>query len=276
MKHFAPVILYVLPLLIFIPANSKLHAVAAPDVSFIQRKLIENKYFFRFINISVSNFGDDEDKAMLLKAARLNYSAHKNHLKGEYDAAFVDIRSAHLALKKLYDRILWTRYLVDTRKILDASSPIVVGSRDKRAEKLLRLGYRDLVESARILRTARNINRFLYSTKVRQYIDAIKLARQGKRYAMLALIECRTTIEDKKDFQVQTIDEALNPTPKIIIPDFNRVKNLLTNMLNRKLLENFYDFFTHHYDNYGYTQKRNYLESVSEKVTAPEEKPESK
>lgn len=248
---------------LFLSIIGSLWPVRAPDISFIERKLHENKYFYDFINTAISNFGDQSDIDLFIRSARENYLAHELYLQGNYNGAYKKIRKAHLLLKELYRQVLIQKYRRDARILLDKSAPIIVGAKDNRAEHFLRLGYRDLVDAYRLQRKADNSNRFLYSLKIRMYIDSIKLVRQAKRYAFLGLIESKTPLEDKADFKKQTIDEALRKPEVIRIPDFERVKNTVRNMLNRKLFENFYDFFRHIYDNYGLkTDKDIYRENL--------------
>ncbi|RME87912.1 MAG: hypothetical protein D6767_11065, partial [Candidatus Hydrogenedentota bacterium] len=218
-----------------------------------------NKYFFFFLNTCVSNFGDKNDIALFIDAAKENYKAHEFYLQGNYNQAFKEIRLAHKILSKLYRQILVQKYRRDARILLDKGAPIIVGAKDPRAEHFLKLGYRDLVDAYRLQRQADNSNRFLFSLKIRLYIDAIKLVRQAKRYAFLGLIESKTPLPDKKDFQTQTLNEYLNKTKPPHIPDFDRVKNTITNMLNRRLFPNYYDFFRHIHDNYGLKYDRDIL-----------------
>ena len=99
----------------------------------------------------------------------------------------------------------------------------------------------------------KNTTRFLYSKKIRYYIDSIKQCRRSKRYAFLALIESKTPLEEKTKYRTQTLDEGLTRTVDTEkLSDYNRVKNKLTNMINRKLFKNSYNFFLHHDDNYAF------------------------
>ena len=153
---------------------------------------------------------------------------------------------------------------------------MILLSKDTRAESFLKLGFRDLQEARRFQRLGKNSNVTLHSMKIRHYIDAIKHCRQGKRYAFLALIESKTPIADKSDFKKQTIEDALNKPPRDEIADFDRVKNTLRNMIDRKLLVDSYDIFTHHHDNFGYMQREDLLKkyngNLSETIAELEEK----
>lgn len=237
-------------LLVFFSIGS-LFAVS-PDQTFTERALSENRYFIEFINIGVSNFGTQKNIDDLKEANQHNFNANLWYLQSNYSAAFKEIRRSQEILKDLYYDLLVNRYLEDARTLLDMSAPQIVQSKDKKAEMFLRLGYRDLEAARQYGTMGYNYNRFLFSNKVHYYIDAVKRARRAKRFAFLAIIESNTPYEEKDDYRLQTIDEALRQVEREQVSDFERVRNLLTNQLNRRLYEDTFHFFEHHYDNYGY------------------------
>ena len=234
-------------------------SIQPPDIGFIERKLTENRYFFYFINIGVSNFGGDMEKQKLKNAAISDVKAHQEFLKGDTNKSFKMILESHKKLMDLYRIVLEKYYRKDARILLDKSAPIVVGKKDRRAEHFLRLGYRDITDAYRFQRLGESTNKYLYSKKIKIFIDGIKIARRAKRYALLALIESNTPINDKSDFQFYMSDDAVNKENAARIPDFQRVKSLLINMINDKRLDNFYNFFLHHDDNFTFINKDDYL-----------------
>ncbi|RME88461.1 MAG: hypothetical protein D6767_10120 [Candidatus Hydrogenedentota bacterium] len=249
----------------------------SPNQTIAEHSLKDNRYFLEFINVCVSNFGNENDKKMFQEAYQLNFNAHLWYLQSDFSKSFINIRKSQEILRDLYLKILQDNYLEDARKLLDISAPIIIAAKDKKAEMFLRLGYRDLEAARQFKEIGFNYNRFLFSNKIRHYMDGIKRARRAKRFAFLALIESKTPMEDKEDYQTQTIEEALklNLAEDIKITDYEKVRNKLINMLNRRLFENTYNFFLHHDDNYGLIneKKQNVMRLAATKVTTDQVSP---
>ncbi|MCS6985141.1 MAG: hypothetical protein NZM25_08485 [Leptospiraceae bacterium] len=259
----------------------------SPDQTNVGYALRDNRYFIEFINVGVSNFGTEKNVKQFKEAVQHNFNANLWYLQSDYVRAYQEIRRSQELLRDLYMDLLQNRYLEDARVLLDISAPQIIQAKDKHAEHLLRLGYRD-VEAAKIFQLkGYNYNRFLYSNKIRYYIDGIKRARRAKRFAFLALIESKTPYEDKKEYQKQTLDDYLQGVEREDITDYERVLNTLTNMLNRRLFQDTYNFILHHNDNYGLIarEKKNLLkettaelhtEDVSGKIRPPSSEKEVK
>lgn len=224
----------------------------APDRAFCEKILSENKHFLDFLNTGVSNFAGEEHVKAFHAAALEHYKAHQRYLAGHYKETHRHIRESQRILKDLYPAMLNLYYQKDARELLERNSAMIVETKDVRAAHLMRLGYRDLKVSEIFKQKGYNHNIHLYSTKIWFYIDAIKYARQAKRYAFLAIIESQTPYADKDDFKVQTIDDYFNKPEPEKQRDFERVRDKLTNLLHRKLIVDNYNFFFHLYDNYGY------------------------
>lgn len=238
----------------------------APDRAFCEKILGENKRFIDFINPGISNFARDEHLKTFRSAALAHYRAHKEYLAGRYKQTHARIRESQNILKDLYYEVLNDYYQKDTRELLERNSGMIIETKDVRAAHFMRLGYRDLKVSQIYEGKGFNHNKHLYSTKIWFYIDAIKYARQAKRYAFLAIIESQTPYADKDDFRIQTLDDYFNKPEAEKQRDFFRVQSRLLNLINRKLVVNNYDFFFHHYDNYGFInsgRKNQYEEFVS-------------
>lgn len=226
-------------------------SAAAPDQGFVEKILRENRYFIEYANVCVSNFGSAENEKSLKEANQHFFNANLYYLESNYVDAFKEIRLSQEGLLYLYYDLIQSRYLEDSRTLLDLNAPIIIQSKDKKSALFLQLGYRD-VEVARQFRDmGYNYNRFLFSNKIRYYIDGIKRARRAKRFAFLSLIESKTPIEDKVEYQTQTWEEAHNKDENEKIRDYERVKNNMINQLNRKLYTDSMNFFLHHDDNYG-------------------------
>ncbi|HRP68324.1 MAG TPA: hypothetical protein PLY93_02210 [Turneriella sp.] len=231
----------------------------SPDRAFCDKILGENKRFIDFINVPISNFADLEELADFRNAALEHYTAHKEFLSGHYPKTHAHIRNSQRILKDLYYKVLGKYYQKDAREMLERNSAMIIETRDVRAKHLMKLGYRDLKVADIYKQKGYNHNIHLYSTKIWFYIDAIKYARQAKRYALLAIIESQTPYADKDDFKQQTIDDHFNKPEPDEKRDFDRVQTKLINLIHRKLVNDNYNFFFHLFDNYGYinSEKRN-------------------
>lgn len=237
---------------ILLLAGGRLFSLS-PTQTLVERILNENRYFLEFINTSVSNFGTQNNIKQLKDANQKHFNANLWYLQSEYSKAYKEIRGSQEILRDLYLDLLENRYIEDTQTLLNISAPVIIQSKDKKAELFLRLGYRDLASSHQYRKVGYNYNKFLYSNKIRYFIDGIKRARRAKRYAFLALIESKTPLEEKEDYKKQTLDEALNPEHRFERQtDYERIRNTLTNRINRQLIENTHNFFLHHADNYGF------------------------
>ncbi len=245
-------------LVLFVLAGWQLHTII-PDAAFSQKILKENRYFLTFINQGVSNFGSEAQQKSLYKAQQFDYNARLFNVANDFQNAFYEVRKSHAQLRDLYKDMLDKQYIGTTKTILDSIAPRVLATRDAKALKLMKLAYRDLSECRRFMRIGFNYNKFLYSVKIRYYIDAVKMARRSKRYAFLALIEINTPLEDKKEYRTQTIEEAMSKVETDSITDFERVFNLLTNYIDRKLITDTHNFLRHHHDNYGFIKAQDLL-----------------
>lgn len=263
-------------LALFVPCAFATLYSAAPDQGFVEKILRENRYFIEYANVSVSNFGSAENEKALKDANQHNFNANLYYLESNYVDAFKEVRLSQEILLDLFYDVLQKRYLEDSRALLDLNAPIIIQSKDRKSAHFLQLGYRD-VEVARQFRDMGfNYNRFLFSNKIRYYIDGIKRARRAKRFAFLSLIESKTPIEDKVDYQTQTWDDARNKDDREKIRDYERVKNSLANQMNRKLYTDNMNFYLHHDDNYGLIsgQKKSLLKDAFKELQT--KRPEKK
>jgi len=234
-------------------------AAIIPDAAFSEKIIKDNHYFITFINTGVSNFGSEEQKKNLYKAQQFDHNARLYHVALDFKHTFIEVRKSHVAMRDLYYDMLQNTYIKTTLEMLDAIAPQIIASKDAKAARFIQLAYRDLQDCRRYVRFGRNLNKFLYSMKIRYYIDAVKLIRRSKRYGILALMEINTPYEDKAEYKTQTLDEAIRKVEAEDLTDYERVKFKLQNFINRRLIKDPYDYMTHHNDNYGYIAKKNAL-----------------
>lgn len=236
----------------------------APDRIFSENKLHENRYFLEFINPGISNFNNEDHISSYKKAVKYHYQAHKAFLASEYSMTVALVRKSQSVLKELYYLVLKDVYRKQAQELLHYAVASIVYNHDRQATHLIKLGYRDVKTAAIIERKGHYYNKFLYSIKIHFFIDGIKVARQSKRFALLALMVHHTPMEDRDDYKKQSVNDAFNPEINKKEQSYLRVKKRLQNMLNRNLIEDELNFFVHHDDNYGFIHpsKKSILDSI--------------
>lgn len=233
---------------------------------FIERLLNQNQYYLEFMNTGISNFADDSLKEEFTDVIRLNFKAYKLYLSGRYNESYKLIEQFRRDIIPVYHKTFYNIYERDTLYLLEEHSAEIVSQQDARAIKLLKLGYRDLKVARIKANKAANYQKNLYAIRIEFYIEAIKYSRQSKRYAFLALMENNTPMNEKDDFQLQTIEEGLKGKPEIEdLTLYEKQNGKLVFMLNRRLFPNTYDYLVHLADAYATLGPghRNYLTNLS-------------
>ncbi len=164
-----------------------------------ERGLFDNRYYFYFINTSISNFGTPEEKNMFSRAIRHDLLAQLLYMRFQFHESYVEIRKSQKLMIEIYRNNL-SHTIDGTKKLLDEFAPAVIHSADKRARSYLWLGYRDMKSASINMVMGDNYYEPLYSMRLYQYVKSIKLAKQGRRYALLSLIEVKTPYSEKKPF----------------------------------------------------------------------------
>ncbi len=225
------------------------------DQVFINRALKWNRYFLDFINISASNFGQENQILEFQKAIQHDFNARLWALKNDYDRSHKEIRKSQNVLKNLFYDILGNRYIEDTERLLNISVSVILKAQDKNAERYLKLGYRELTIARKYLTIGYNMNRFLFFNKIRYYLDGIKKSRRGKKLAFLALIESKTPMEEKSEYKSQTFEETYIEKNVEKVSEYNKIKDTIANLMSQDFLEKELvegsSFFLHHADNYS-------------------------
>lgn len=233
----------------------------------IQRLLKENRSFIEFINVPVSNFGGEENQKLFQKAFYHHFKAQKSFLASDYKDSFVEIRRSQKLQMILYEKILLYVYHLDARRILELSAPKVFITQDARARSFIRLGFRDLKVSEEQHTLGKNINYFLFSSKIKYYMEGIKFARQAKKLAFLALIEINTPVEEKDHLKKQTLDDYLFPEKKKEgLSQYKKTKNRMINLIEYKLINNKYQYLLHHDDNFSFIKNENLLFAYEKEI----------
>ncbi len=167
------------------------------DQTTTERILKENKRFVEFINVCVTNFGEDK-KEDFRKVYEKHFNADVAYLQSDYRRSFKRVYASQGEMEKIYREMVKNNYLEDSKKILDRLAPGIIRSRSARARLYLTLGYRDRTVSWTHYTVGDASNPKLYSYKLYKYVDAIKMARRAKRFAFLALFESQTRETKRK------------------------------------------------------------------------------
>ena len=181
-------------------------SLAAGSQRNAEKGLRDNRYFFYFINTSITNMGTDDEKKSFKEAIQRDIIAQNLYMKFLFTESFNEIRKAQKILIDLYQKTL-SKDIVMAKKLLNGFAPVVIKKNDYLARHYLRLGYRD-AEDARIdMMMADNFQERLYSMRLYRYSKAIKKVKHGKRYALFSLLETKFSREKKKEFGRQNYDE---------------------------------------------------------------------
>lgn len=171
-----------------------------------EKGLKDNRYFFYFINTSITNMGSDEEKKSFKEAVQRDMIAQTLYMKFLFGESWEEIRKAQKILIDLYQATL-ARDIREAKRLLNGFAPGVVKSNQYLPRHYLRLGYRD-TEDARIdMVMADNFQERLYSMRLYRYSKAIKKVKHGKRYALFSLLETKFSQEKKKDFGRSSYEE---------------------------------------------------------------------
>ncbi len=189
-----------------LPAQRTKSSLSAGEQRNAEKGLKDNRYFFYFINPTISNLGTEEEKKMFKEAIQRDIIAQQLYMKFMFHESWGEIRRAQKILIDLYQKAIKKDVKI-TRELLNSFAPSIIRSKDHRARHYLKLGYRD-ASSARIdMVMADNYRETLYSMRLYKYVRAIKKAKHGKRYAFLAIIEAKTRLENKQEFGLLDFNE---------------------------------------------------------------------
>lgn len=226
-----------------------------------EKGLHDNRYFFYFINTSITNLGTDEEKKLFREAIQRDIIAQQLYMKFLFGSSWEEIRKSQKILIDLYQKTL-NRDITMSRKLLNGFAPGVVRSDRFMPRHYLRLGYRDTEDAHIDLVMADNFQENLFSMRLYRYAKAIKKVKHGKRYALLALLETKIPHDAKTEFGYKTYDEL----KKLITDasdDTNRDYNLLVhtdNYYKSKDEKSIFDMVWESPDLFEIPEYRHYLE----------------
>ena len=177
-----------------------------------EKSLKDNRYFFNFINPTVSNSGTEEEKKLFTEAARRDIISRMLYMKFSFNPAMNEIRTTQLLLINLFSTIA-VRELENATALLNEIAPEVLKTGNKASKKYMSLGYRSADWARKVMIMSDNLPEKNYSIKIYEYVKAIKNAKYTKRYAIIALIENRIPPEKRGRInynKYETVKELIN------------------------------------------------------------------
>ncbi|MBP7738419.1 MAG: hypothetical protein KA369_20765 [Spirochaetes bacterium] len=169
-----------------------------------EKGLKDNRYFFYFINMSITNLGTDEEKKHFKEAIQRDIIAQNLYMKFMFGESFDEILKSQKILIDLYRKTL-RKDIAMARQLLNGFAPAVVRTNDYLARHYLRLGYRDATDAGIDLLMADNFDERLYSMRLYRYSKAIKKVKHGKRYALFSLLQTKYYEDKKKGIGVEGV-----------------------------------------------------------------------
>ncbi len=209
-----------------------------------EKGLKDNRFFFYFLNSSISNFGSKKDQTLFKEAIQRDIIAQILYMKFMFHDSFIEIRKSQKILINLYKKIL-NQDIQLSKKLLNEFAPEIIGKDIHSSKEYLRLGYRDSSLAKIYLVMGDNYRENLYSLRLHKYTHAIKLAKHAKRYAFLAIIKARSNPFNLK-YKLPTTFEDISKS---------------INTISTKTEKQEY-FSLIHLDNYYRTLQSSYYEQV--------------
>ena len=211
-KKIARHVIHLLLIFAVIFTASSLHAqrtkssLSAGSQRNAEKGLRDNRYFFYFINTSITNLGTEDEKKMFKEAIQRDFIAQQLYMKFLFRESFDEIRRAQSILITLY-RMILGRDIDEAKKLLNKFAPTIIQRNSYLARHYLRLGYRDAADAQVDLVMADNFQERLYSMRLYRYSKAIKKVKHGKRYALFSLVEAKTGPNIKRELGLLGFDK---------------------------------------------------------------------
>ena len=236
-----------------------------------EKGLKDNRYYFYFINSSVTNFGSDQDRKSFREAILRDIISQMLYMRFLFRESYIEIRKSQKLLIDVYRSTL-ERDIENARLLLNGIVPSVFESNDKDALLYLRLGYRDLNVAKIYLGMGDNITEKLYSMRLYKYVEAMKTAKHGSRYAILGMIavaESKTAAADTRG--IMRSFNALTAGLQEAVDEYDR-RNLSFNTIKNRIMKHSpagdrEKYLTVHYDSYFRARdKKSFYDEIWDKA----------
>jgi len=210
-----------------------------------EKGLKDNERFFYFINFSVSNVLVEEERAICRKAILYDMFAKFLYMKFRFKDSYEYIRKAQELLISLYRLVLY-REIEEGKKLLDSVSPGPILKDDYVSKHYCNLGYTNNEQARMYMVMGDSYRTTLYSMRLYKYIQALKKAKQAKRYAVLAYVaynnkDSKMHLDDKQKVENEPYIYSYLKTKLESVKEENE-KNYLLKVLSDsyyKLINNY-------------------------------------
>ena len=170
-----------------------------------EKSLKDHKYFFYFIDPSVTNNGNNEERELLIEATRRDIISRILYMKFEFNPAMKEIINTQKLLLKLYSKVA-IRDIEDATALLNEVSTEIFNNKDSQSKPYITLGYRSVDSAKKVMVMADNLPEKNYSIRIYEYVKSIKSAKYAKRYAIIALIDNRVPLEKRIKIEYNSYD----------------------------------------------------------------------
>jgi len=161
-----------------------------------ERSLKDSRYFFHFIDPSISNKNIEEEKEIYIEAIRRDILSGLFFLKFSFNTSLIEIKKTQNLLITLFKKVI-ERDVKEAMTMLNETAPEIMQSGDPRSKKYMSLGYRSAKWAETVSMMSDNLPPTNYSIRLYEYVKAIKNAKYARRYAIIAIIEKRLPPEKK-------------------------------------------------------------------------------
>jgi hypothetical protein len=200
-------------------------SLSAGEQRHAERGLKHSRYFFTFINSTVSNSGTSREKELFTEAAQRDLIARILYMKFQFHDAFVEVKRSQALLIELM-QIITAREKEDSTKLLNEFAPYILKSGDKAARKYLSLGYRSSNEAEKVILMADNLPEKNYSIRLYEYVKALKLAKYARRYALISMIETSIAPDKKGKTMYNDYDKKTELIKNFLKEDTERLLSI--------------------------------------------------
>lgn len=177
-----------------------------------ERSLKDSRYFFHFIDPSITNYNIEDEIGIYTEAIRRDLLSRTLFLKFSFNTSLTEVKKTQNLLIVLFKKVI-ERDISEALAMLNDTAPEIMESGDPAAKKYMSLGYRSAKWARTVSMMSDNLPPTNYSIRIYEYVKAIKNAKYAKRYAILALIEKRLPPERKGRInynRYETVAELIN------------------------------------------------------------------
>lgn len=200
-KKLFTLLLIIIPLLypgLHLSAEKASSSTKAGEQRKAEKGIKDNRYFIYYINSTISNFGTEEDKKKFEDIIKRDIVSQFFYMRYLFSGSYKQIRIAQKDMIDLYKKKLDDEITL-TQSLLNSYAAPVIQSEDARARLYLRLGYRNVKHAEIDKGMADAYRTTLYSMRLYKYVKAMKKVKEGKRFAILCLIQINLTPLEKRE-----------------------------------------------------------------------------